>query len=201
MKTQSRGFTLIEISVGMMAFVLLIVVVGTFQRDVFSLNSLLHTSLSSQREARIALKTITAEVRSASPSGSGAYPVATAGDSELTFYADIDDDGITERIRYFLDDTMLRRGRILPAGTPVVYDPATEDVTDIVHDVANGADPVFAYYDASYDGMTAPLSQPVDVAAIRLVKVTVTVDRDADDPPPPVTLSSQVSLRNIKDNL
>lgn len=195
-----RGFTLIETVVSLMLVTTVVVVVGVLQRQVFSLDRLFQGVLFSQREARQALKTVTAELRTTNVSNTGAYPLATADASTLTFYSDRDNDTVRERLRYFIEGTALKRGIIEPSGNPFAYDPASETVATVV----SGIDPSatrFEYYPGSYDGTTAPLSQPVVREEVRLVKVTIVIDRNPNEPPAPVTFTSQVSLRNLKDNL
>lgn len=199
--SQSSGFTLIETAVVITMLTVVLVVLGTFQRDVFSLDLVLRSALVSQQEARQALKTMSAELRSASSSSTGAYPLAEAQPTSLTFYSDADDDGLKERIRYFLDGTRFRKGTLKPTGNPLAYDPAQETVVTLVNDLRAGQATIFEYYDSAYDGAAAPLPPPVVTADVRLVKVTVVIDRDPNRSPGPITLTTQVSIRNLKDNL
>ena len=67
--------------------------------------------------------------------------------------------------------------------------------------MANEATPIFDYYDTNYDGTTAPLAQPVSAIAVRLVKITLIIDKNSLRPPAPITMTTQVSMRNLKDNL
>ena len=195
------GVTLIEAVIALGIISLIALIVGAFQRDIFRVSGFLQESLFAQQDLRRTMKIFSAEVRSASPSSAGAYPIAAAGASDFTFYSDTDSDGLRERIRYFLDGTNLRKGVIVPVGTPTVYNPANEKVTIVVRNVVTTTTPIFEYYGTNYNGLSPPLSQPVDTLAIRLVKVTVSVDRNSSRPPPPITLTTQVSLRNLKDNL
>ncbi|MBI4132876.1 MAG: hypothetical protein HY473_02220 [Candidatus Sungbacteria bacterium] len=195
------GVTLIEAVVALGIISLIALVVGAFQRDIFLVSGFLQDSLLAQQDLRRTLKAFSAEARSLSPSGAGAYPIAAANPNDFAFYSDTDSDGLRERIRYFLDGTNLKKGVIVPGGAPAVYDPANETVATVIRNVISTTTPIFEYYDTTYNGVSPPLSQPVDTLAIRLVKVTVTVDRNPSRPPPPVTLTTQISLRNLKDNL
>lgn len=78
-----------------------------------------------------------------------------------------------------------------------------ETVSDQIQGVVNSATSIFQYYDSAYTGTassTAPLPQPVNNSVIRLIKLTIEVDRDTNKPPGPVQVVTQVSLRNLKDN-
>jgi len=197
----NSGFSIIEVLVVIFILSLIGVAVATFQKDVFSFNTILSSSLAAQDEARRALRIITAEVRPLSPSSVGAYPIAEADPTSFIFYNDIDSDQLKERVRYFLDGKTLKKGVIKPSGNPLTYNPANEIISEIVHDVANGATAIFNYYDTNYDGTTPPLTEPVNLLAVRLVKVTIVIDKDPNRSPGPITLTTQVSMRNLKDNL
>lgn len=195
------GFTAIEAVVGMFILTLIGIALYTFLHDTFSLNAILADSFTVQGEARGALKRMSAEVRSLSPSSTGAYPIADATASSFAFYSDIQGDFRKERVRYFLEGTTLKRGAIEPSGDPLAYNPANEAVSDIAHDVANGTAPLFEYFDAAYDGVSPPLAAPVDVPSVRLLKITIVVDHDPSRPPASFAFTTQVSMRNLKDNL
>ncbi len=194
------GFTTIELIVGVSIVVLLSIALFSFQKDVFSLNTIISNSIVGQSETRRAFKFMTAEIRSTSQSSIGSYPIAQAATSSITFYSDSDDDGLKERIRYFLQGTTLKKGVLKPTGNPFVYDIANETISDVVHDVTNGTTTTFYYYNSNYTGTTSPLTDPVDVLAVRLVKIVLTIDHDSRSPSP-LTVTTQVTLRNIKDNL
>ena len=87
---------------------------------------------------------------------------------------------------------------IIPSGSPLAYT-ATETITTLLSNVTNAS--IFSYYNSSYDGTTAALTTPIDVSAVRLVKITATIDDDPARPPAPTTFTTQISLRNVKDNL
>jgi type II secretory pathway pseudopilin PulG len=53
-------------------------------------------------EARRGIETMVKEIREARQGDDGSYPIEKAEDKEFIFYSDIDRDGDTERVRYFL---------------------------------------------------------------------------------------------------
>lgn len=192
---------MIEVLVSIFILTLIGLAVYSFQKDVFSLNRIISGSLTAQDEARRALKSMSAEIRTASPSSLGAYALAQTATSSFSFYSNIDDDAFKERVRYFVDGTTLKKGVIKPSGLPLTYNPANEVITELIHDVANTATSTFSYYDENYDGTTQALAEPIDISAVRLVKITVVIDRDPTQPPGPITLTTQINMRNLKDNL
>ena len=180
----------------------LVLAIGSFQRNILFFAGFLEDSISGAQDARAVLRTMACEIRTASPSNLGTYPVATASPQTFTFYSDIDDDGLKERVRYFLDGVDLKKGIVKPSGNPLMYDPASETVVAVlVHNVRNDAQNIFDYYDTNYDGTTDPLPEPIDIISARLVKITIIIDADPNRAPSAKTFTSQVSMRNLKDNL
>jgi prepilin-type N-terminal cleavage/methylation domain-containing protein len=198
-----RGFSLLEVMIGVIILGFISIYANTFFRDTIYLNRVLEQGLKNQHEARRILRPFVNEVRGASPSSLGAYPIGMASTTSFVFYTDIDDDTLKERVRYFLDGNDFKKGVIKPTGTPLAYATTTEVITDIVHDVMSNPTPIFQYYGSNYNGTTntAPLTQPVAVESVRLIKVTLTVDSNGDQPPAAVVLTTQASFRNLKDNL
>ncbi len=192
-----RGITLIETVVGLGVFILLAVAVLAFQKDFFQLNRFLSGGLDRETEIRKVFKNFVAEVRSASPSSVGGYLVEQASASSLTFFSDIDGDGLKERLRYFLDGATLQRGVIKPSGTPLSYVPASETVSAIAQNITGPAS-IFSYYDSAYDGTGSPLSDPPSISAIRLVRLTLVIDPNDSRPPGPTTFTTQATIRNLK---
>jgi type II secretory pathway pseudopilin PulG len=198
---RNTGFTLMETLISVFILSLILIALSSFQSDVFSLNRILQSGLQSQSEVKKIIRPFSNEVRSATPSNLGAYPIANSDSNEFSFYTDIDGDGLREKIRYFLEDTEFKKGVIKPSGNPLVYDSADEDIIKVIHNVQNTD--IFTYYDSNYDGTASstPLSTPVSPVEIRLVKIEITVDEDPNKPPAPLTVTTQVSIRNLKDNL
>lgn len=199
---KKKGFALPELIVGVLVLGLMVVAVSRFSADVFSFNRMLQSGLKNQNEARKILRPFVNEVRSASPSSLGAFALAQVSTSSFAFYSDIDNDGLKERVRYFLQGSDFKKGIIKPAGNPLSYS-QTETIIEVVHNVIATSTPVFQYFDTNYNGTssTTPLTQPVTASAVRLVKVTLVVDEDVNKMPLPFVVTTQVSFRNLKDNL
>ncbi|OHA92607.1 MAG: hypothetical protein A3H52_01985 [Candidatus Zambryskibacteria bacterium RIFCSPLOWO2_02_FULL_39_26] len=196
------GFTIIEVIISVFILSLIVVSAATFQRDVFSLNFFLQGSLNAQLDARHVVKIMVAELRKASPSALGAYPIALASSTAITFYSDVDSDGVKDRVRYFLSGSTIKRGVLAPSGSPLAYVDANEELTILISGfVSSSTLPLFQYYGATYTGASPPLSLPVDTSSVRLIKITVIIDTDPVHSPAPIIVTSQVNLRNLKDNL
>mgnify|MGYP001566629244 FL=1 len=202
----NKGFTLAEIVVVIGIFGLIAIAISSFQRNVLVNNKYAQDVISSAQDARNILRVMVKELRTTSPSNNGAYAIAQAATSTMTFFSDTDGDGLKEQIRYYISTTttpyILRRGSIKPTGSPSVYVTANETFTTLAYNIRNATSTgLFEYYDSNYAGTTTPLTQPVTVTNIRLVKINLMIDADPNRSPIPRLYTSQVSLRNIKDNL
>ncbi len=198
-KNKRQGFTVIEILIAVFIFTLIGIAVVKFQIDIFSLNTFNSANLITQESARKILKNFSAEVRSMAPSNAGAYYIDQAATSSLTFYTNINSDSNTEKVRYFLSGTTFKKGVTNPTGN--TYDPGNETVIELAHKVDNATTSIFSYYDENYDGTSAPLNQPVNISDIRLIKINLIIDEGTSKSPTPLNMTTQVSIRNLKDNL
>lgn len=193
----SRGFTLIEIMLIIGLSTGIIFVTAFFVNNLSSFRGYFEETLTGEQEIQQTLETIISEIRSIAQSNVGDYPIGVATPTALTFFSDADKDGLFERIRYFLDGTTLKRGKIKPTGAPLTYNPANETFTEVVHNIVLGGN-IFEYYDGSYTGGEAPLVFPVPVANIRLIKVTLNVDRPGAESAGQVMLSALATPRNLR---
>lgn len=196
-----KAFSLPEIIVVVAIASIIFMAVFNFGEGIFSFNSNAQKNLSAQSGARRVLKSIVKELRSASPSSLGAYPIALANTTAVTFFSNIDGDAYKEQIRYFLQGNELKRGVTKPSGSPLTYNPTNEQITSVIQDVNNGATPIFEYFDSSYTGISTSLTQPVSVTAVRLIRITVKIERDPNKSLGSLIVDSQAFLRNLKDNL
>lgn len=194
-----KGFTLVETLLGVSIFIIILMSITLLARNIWNYNSFVSAGLGNIDIGRKVLKVITSEIRSASSASNGSYAINQATATSFIFFSDINDNGLKERVRYFLNGSLLQKGVTIPTGSPLGYDLATEKVSTVMSYVTNSN--IFDYYDTNYDGTTAALSFPINVASVRLIKINLVVDQDPNKPPAPVTFSTQVSLRNLKDNL
>lgn len=170
-----------------------------FSRNIWIYGSYVSTGLNESQNGKTAIKKMTYEIRGASSSNTGAYAISLATSTDFTFHSNIDDDGLIERVRYFLSGSELRKGVIKPTGSPLTYNSANETLSTLIPDVTSTS--IFSYYDENYDGTTTALTSPINIPAIRLVKIIITTDKDPNRAPAAATFSTEVSIRNLKDNL
>jgi type II secretory pathway component PulJ len=195
-----RGFTIIEVLINSFIFTMIMMAIFTFAKNVTTTNRVLTASIEAQDEARKVLKPMIAEIRDANNASTGVFPIEVANDNTFTFYSNIDSDLLVERVRYYLNGTVLKKGVIKPSGSPLTYSSGSEAITEVIHNIANGSTPLFSYYNRNYTGTEAPLSTPATLSDVRLVKIYVIIDPLGASSPSPTTMTTQVQLRNLKDN-
>ncbi|MCC6290704.1 type II secretion system protein [Candidatus Nomurabacteria bacterium] len=200
-KFHKNGFTLVEILVVTAIIVIVSLVLVNFQIGIFRQNNFLANSLTGEQDARLVIGHLVAELREAVPSEAGAYPITLADKDRLTFYSDVDHDGLHDRLRYFLATTTLMRGVLKPTGAPLVYVEGNEKISPVITNVVNPAAQIFSYYDQNYAGTSTALTLPLNIPDVRLVKVSLMIEADPNRSPAPVTYEGQVSIRSLKDNL
>ncbi len=197
------GFTLIELIVAVAIFSILILGVMALLSNAFTVNRQQGGLLADQDQVRKLSFQIMSEVRNATSSNVGAYPIDTAGDQQLTFYANIDGGTGVERVRYYIQSGTLYKGIVRPTGSPLTYNMASETVTVVQNNLAAGTSPIFYYYDDTYNGVAgAPLTQPVNVTAVRFVKVALPIANKAGvTNTNSYTVTAMATVRNLKTNL
>lgn len=147
------------------------------------------------------VNTVVAELRKIRQADNGDYPIESGDDFDFKAYIDLDNDGATERVHYYLQNGVLYRGVTEPvAGLPVTY-PNSDDTTGAIAGsiVNTGSDPVFSYYNDDYPADTTnnPLITPVNVARVRMVKVHLMVNIDPFHAPDYINIRSFAELRNL----
>lgn len=198
----TAGFTLVEITIVVAIAAAVTLALTKFQSDIFSLNRVFFNSFSGGDQAQKLLRPMTAEIRSASQSSNGAYPIESFGANDFAFFSDINNDGKKEWLRYYVSGTTMYKEVIVPTGSPLTYEQSNKQTSTFMTGVRNIESdvPTFHYYDATYSGGVSGevASGTGDIEDIRLVRVTVVVDADPLKPPAAMEISTQVLIRNLK---
>lgn len=197
-----RAFTLVEVLTTISIMGVIMVAVSLFQYNVINYNRSGAVAITNTQEVQALLKTMAKEIRSMESGADGAYPISAGATTSLTFFADIDGDSLREKVRYYLATTSVYRGVIKATGSPAVYNAANETRKMLISGVRNAtSSPMFEYYDSMYAGTTTAMTYPLNLTSIRLVKISLTIDTDPSRSPVLRVFSTQVGLRNLKDNL
>ncbi len=205
MTRERRGMTMLEVLVSMSIFVVASFIIYSFVAQGYRLQRFSFESERAIATTQRGLEIMVKEIREATNSAIGAYPIISGYASALSFYADFDRDHMIERVRYFLDGTTLKKGIIEPTGNPIEYVPSSEIITTLSEYVRNAetATPLFTYYDGNWPGDTVnnPLPVPANVKKIRLIHILIRVNIIPNQAPSDFELQSDVQIRNLKDNL
>jgi prepilin-type N-terminal cleavage/methylation domain-containing protein len=198
-----QGMTLIELllaiavtAIVMQGFTYLFV--RTWETNRF----ILEMGLASSMAQRANNKLVT-DLRGIQQSDHGAFPIAEATGMSLTIYSDIEDDGVVERVHYYLDlaSDELRVGITNPTNTqPVTYPNGDQETRVLARYVVNASnDPIFYYYNDDYPGDTTnnPLTLPTSLANIQLVRIKLYINIQPITAPNNVYIESFVDLRNL----
>lgn len=188
----SSGFTLIETIVvaALTAFVML--AIGYVLQYFYKTNLYVLQQSQAVRSARLSVENTVANLREASYGADGAYPMAAAATSTVTFYAAVGTTTV-EKVRYYISGDTLYRGVTAPGGNPPTYAGQPEETTLVVDNIRNGTTPMFTYYDASGNA----LSEPVDVSKVASVRIEVLTDVNPLRAPDVYTLTGVATLRNV----
>lgn len=197
-----NGFTLIEVSVVVFVFAMLSYGIAVLVTAILTNSAKQEGVLYDSGQARRVSFQIMQELRNATTSNTGAYAINYAGDQEVIFFSNIDGGVEVERVRYFIDTGVLKKGIIKPTGNPLMYTGA-ETVSVVQNYVANAAVPLFYYYDGTHTGATDNfLPQPVNVTDVRYVRMNLLVSRRAGVINTSFyTVTAGSTFRNLKSNL
>lgn len=195
-KNIKTGFTLLETLIVLFIFSSLMILVVYFGINISSFNNFLAINMSSQAQIQLTLSSLVSELRSMGPSNLGSYPIEYASQNTLTFFSDIDQDGLFERVRYFLDGTIIKKGVIKPSGSPLIYDLNDENVSDVVDYVTNNL--IFSYYPKKFSATDPAMTAPINPNLIRSIKAEITADQTPNIEPGPVSFSTFATIRNFR---
>lgn len=144
---------------------------------------------------------LVADLRKVRQADNGDYPIESGDDFDIKVYIDIDNDGVTERVHYYLQSGSLYRGVREPVGNlPVNYPNGDGTTTLLANSIINSnTQPVFSYYNDEYPSDTTnnPLATPVNVAEVKMVKVHLMVNIDPLNVPEHINVESFAELRNL----
>ncbi len=198
-----KGFSLIEVVVVVSLLAVFAGLIGEFQARIFKNNGALQSGNFVGTDSQNVIKSMVGEIRSMSQSSAGAYPIESVGTSTFSFFNDIDDDGLKEKIRYFVASSSLERGVIKPSGNPMTYNPASEKFIILMSNIQNSSTtPIFTFFDSSYsESNPSPLTSPINILDIRLVEVNVILGVESANLLAPVNVSTKISIRNLNNNI
>lgn len=187
-----RGFSLVEMLVALAIFSAISLILATFLSQSLKSYRIRKEESEEQQKASHIMREFEKTTRASTK-------ILTANQNELKFYRYFDlNSSSPTQIRYFIDGNQFKIGQTEPVGVEpnITYPQSSENIHLIVEDVEN-PNLIFEYY----DGEKVTLTAPIDITKIRLIKLTISLDQDINKPPAAITETTEVSLRNLKDNL
>lgn len=197
---EQNGFTIIEVIFVVAITSIIVLTLVRFLVAGYPLSKTTYLQVKATDTARLQLKRLVKMLREARPSDTGSYPLVETKPQKIIFYADVDADMATERIRFELDGTQLVKGVVKPSGDPIEYNLDAETEQVVLNGIQNGADPIFTYYSGDYPADDTPLGID-ELSDVKYIEFNLIVDADPAIDPPAADVQSQVQLRNLKTNL
>jgi prepilin-type N-terminal cleavage/methylation domain-containing protein len=191
-----RGFSLVELLVVILAGTIVSVAVLLVLRGTSTVFNSQEMRILNQDDARLAINQMSRFIRMATSSAdnesSASNAIATALGQDIAFYCDVDGDGIAEKVRYYVE------GSVLWSQTedPVWVETPTPGVV-IENRVRNEALAMFTYYRYNGAGALESFVPTSDAQRAQVVNVgiTIKVGERPDLAPKDVVLSTDVQIR------
>lgn len=203
---KNRGMSLVEVIVAIGIFSMGMAGFSMLFLNSWESNSYIYEMGEDSFIASKASSSLAEDIRRIEQADNGDYPIKSAAAFDLVVYIDVDKDGKTEKVHYFLnqDSNELRRGISEPSGSaPPTYSSGDDSVATIAYHIINDSDnPVFSYFGNNYFSDSTPFSDPVGldkINSIRLIKVNLLVDVRPYNAPDHVEIEALAQIRNLKD--
>ena len=202
-QNNQKGVTMLEIIIAVTIFAVIVIawnnlIISTYKSSTFG-----QDQLEAVKQAQRGIEQMTREIREMSTAENGAYPLELAGDNELIFYSDIDQDVLTERVHYYINSSTLYRGIVEPTGDPLSYDTNNESVSVLASYINNSSTPMFSYFNDQYPFDTAnnPLPAPTRLIDTKLMHIFLRINIEPTRAPNDFDVESDIQIRNLKTNL
>jgi len=187
------GFTLIEVTIAMLIFTMIIVLFGHILIDGLDNYQYLQYQATASQNLSNLLTRVSKVLR-------GSTQITDAETNTITVYAYFSpQDAVVDKVRYFVSGTALEVGVTPPSGIApnYTYPSANEVITVLSNNLTTSPSPVFTYYDDS----GAQLASGFSLAQIKQVGIFLSVNPSPHYLPRSVSTGTRVTLRNMKTNL
>lgn len=101
-KLNKKGLTLVEVLISVTILIVMVGVVSGIIAGLYRTYSYGFEQSLAINEARRGVEVLVRKIRTARPGDDGSYSIEKSAEKEFVFYSDIDKDGETEKVRYFL---------------------------------------------------------------------------------------------------
>lgn len=199
----TNGFTLAETLVTISIFSIIMLGTTLLLKNILSNNRQQYSVLTNVDQANLIANNFVNDLRNAAYGANGAYPISQVSTTQVTFFSTAPrDNGTISKIRYYITGNTLYKGVTDPAGSPPSYTGQTEIVSTLSTNMSLGGNPLFSYYDGSYNGSGNALSSPFNINQIKFIKMNLTILRQlTQNSSATFTVNTGASIRNLKNNL
>lgn len=204
MNKNKNGFTIIEVTIAGMLMVVIGVALVALQGLLKDTQILGFVNYANVDQTNYSVAQMAREIRTMRPGQNGAYPLISGGDNELRFYSDIDFDGVSEEVRYRLNNGILTKTVIEPTGFPAQYIESNAVTRVLSENVQAASEPLFLYFNDGWpeDTVFNPLPTPVSIASVSTIRITLYINVNPANASRSVySLSTNVNIRMLKNNL
>jgi len=194
MKITKNGFTIIEFLLGILIAMFIAASSAILLRTFYDNFSHSQMQLDLQSKNAAALERVTKHLRQT-------QSIESAANQDLIIYAYYyPNDPAPDRLHFAVVDDILTLGVVRPSGEApnFTYLLNTETSEIAAVNLSNDQNPIFKYYDLNGN----LLASPPNPASIKMIEINLWIGAGQGVTlPPPLLLSTKVSLRNLKNNL
>jgi len=189
---QKKGFSLVELVVVIGLVSILSLVVMTMLTRGFSAYRIKKQSVELEEKAAAVMREFEQTTRAATE-------IETATDNTIAFYRFYDlTSPSPDRVRYFMENTTFKVGITHPYGVePDITYPAENETIEMIIENVTNPELIFTFYDSA----GAEIETITDISSVKMIGLTISLDKDPNNPPNPITETTKVMLRNMKNNL
>ena len=190
------GLSFVEMLVAIGVFVIIMLALSSSLLYFYRANSYSIEQSFAVNAARRGVEILVRDLREATFSDEGAYPLVSGDAYSVSFYSDIDRDESVEKVRYFLDGGVLKKGVVNASGDPPSYTgaEAVSVVSDNVRNETQGVS-IFRYYDKNRGEI---FNVGLNLTDVVFVTVNLIVNVNPNRLPNEFTLRSSATIRNAK---
>lgn len=196
--------TIIELMVAISILVIGMAGITLLFRNVWKTNSYTLEMGQDSMAASQGVNTIVGYLRTTRQGDDGSYPIVSANNQDLVLFSDYNNDGITERLHFYLSGGKILMGITNPTTSiPRTYPTGDQSTITIATNVVNSSGtPVFYYYNNNYPGDTVnnPLATPATASSISLIKILLQVNAVPNRSPDNIQVQSFAEMRNLNQN-
>ncbi len=188
------GYTLIELLIVTSIFGVIVLLLGNFAISGLNSYNYLTAQTNTSTDLNNQIGRVSTVIR-------GTTQIVSAGANDLTIYGYFSPrDNAPDKIRYYITGTTTLTADVIPAsGTAPNYTYLVSDMKTyiITTKLTTAPAPVFTYY----DDLGGLLSGAFTTGQIKQIGILLSANPNPNRLPVPITISTRVTLRNMKTNL